>query len=396
MRITFFFIILIFSQWASAQVDTTLLRAQGLYNQGKYEAARGLFEQTENDDDWVMKRKLELAWLTGRFDEMYQLADYLDGYRHTGTKLHYLMRYHAVRGDSDKAFEMLTKLLESRHKPPRAVIRTDTAFDRLKKKPEWDSIWKGEYYKSYEIKLAMAKRELDVQNYDLAITLLDELIEDRSYREMPWFYRSRLLFEQGFTKSALDDIDRAIEEEDDEAAFYALRAKILHKLGRERKALKIIIRAVEIDPYQPGFYLLAVEVCKTLEKYGEGYRYAEKYLTAYPDKPGALYNYAEMLYRNESCMKALPYINKAIAKQKYNPELYFLRAQIYQRCKVYAQAEKDYAMCMDFWPQKAALYYGRAICRHHTGNKQGSCRDLQKALNLGALEADKKLSEWCR
>ncbi|WP_462281122.1 tetratricopeptide repeat protein [Salinivirga cyanobacteriivorans] len=396
MRITALLITIFVNQLVFAQADTVLLRAQGLYNQGNYEEAWKLFARTDNDEDWVMKRKLELAWLTGRFDEMYQLADQMDGYRHTGTKLHYLMRYHAVKGDNDKAFEMLTKLLESRHKPPRAAIRTDTAFDRLKKMPEWDSIWKGEHYKSYDIKLAMAKRELEVQNYDLAITLLDELIEDRSYREMPWFYRSKLLFEQGFTKSALEDIDRAIEEEDDEAAFYALQAKILHKLGRERKALKSISRAIDIDPYQPDFYLQGIEVCKTLEKYQEGYKYAEKYLTAYPDKPEALHKYALMVYRTGSCMKALPYINKAIAKQKYNPELYFLRAQIYQSCKVYAQAEKDYAMCLDFWPQKAALYYGRAICRHHTGNKKGSCRDLQKALDLGALEADKKLSEWCR
>ncbi len=384
------------SQLVTARVDTVLLRAQGLYNEKNYEAAWKLFAQSDMDEDWVMQQKLQLAWKTARFDEMYQLATQLEAYRHTGTKLYYLMRYHAVKDSNDKAFEILIKLLESRSKPPRATIRTDPAFEKLKKLPQWDSIWKGDHYKSYDIKLAMAKRELDVQNYDLALTLLDELITDRSYREMPWFYRSKLLFEQGFTKSALDDIDRAIEEEDDDAAFYALRAEILHKLAKNRKALKSIKHAVDIDPYQPEFYLLATKVCVSLEQYLEGHAFAQLYLTAYPEKPEALHNYALMVYKKGSCMKALPYINKAIAKQKYNPELYFLRAQIYQSCKVYQQAEKDYAMCLDFWPQKAEVYYGRGICRHYNGNRKGSCRDLQKALDLGALEADKKLSEWCR
>lgn len=396
MRFYWFISLLFFGHLAIAQVNDDLLRAQGSFVEEDYETAWQLFAKIEADEDWILKRKIHLAWVTGRHREMMQLLEKLDSYSDQGLKLNYQIRYYAAKNSTDTAFDLLGKLLNSRRKPPRAQLRTDEAFSILKKYPQWDSLWKADHYKSYDLKLETAIRELEVKNYDLALTLLDELIEQRPFREMPWYYRSRLLLEQGFTKSALDDADQAIKEDDDQANFYILRAKIYLKLDKPKKALKDIRKAIEADPYQPGFYLIALQAAENATQYEAGLVYSEHYLMAHPEKPQALYYRALMIYQTGSCMKALPHINKAIARSSHNPDFYYLRAQVYQSCKVYRQAEKDYGMCMDFWPRKAELYLGRAICRHHTGDISGSCRDLRKALDLGALEADEKLSDWCR
>ena len=398
MKLKIFFTsisIFLIIQFSFAQVDTSLIHAYGAMNEEKYDQAWELFSQSKNITPDLLPLKIKAAWNTAHYNEMRLMMKKLRSSK-KALKYFYFSRFYARTGKTDSAFFMLEKLLENRHKLPRSLVKTDTVLARLKIDERWTSIWKKEHYKPYDLKVEMAARELEVKNYDLALTLLDELIEDRSYREQPWYLRSLLLYERGVVRSALDDINRAIKEDDGVAYFYALKAKILLKIGRDKKALKIVQKAIELNPYDPDNYGIAAKAALKLERYEEGLAYAENFLTGYPQKPEALFIYARFIFGNGSCMKALPPINKAIKKRSRNPEYYFLRAQIYQKCKVYAQAAKDYGMCLDFWPQHHKVYLGRGICRYHTGNKKGSCRDLERAFDLGAFEAEELIHDWCR
>ncbi len=386
---------LIIIQIFAAQADTLLIHAVGAMNEKKYEQAWHLFSQSSDNNPELLPQKIEAAWHTGNYAEMKQLMTKLR-YSQKALRFFYMSKLYARTGKNDSAFIMLEKLLENRNKLPRSQVKTDTVLARLKTDERWANIWKKEHYKPYDLKVEMAARELEVKNYDLALTLLDELIEDRPYREKPWYLRSLLFYRRGVVRSALSDINQAIKEDDDVADFYALKAKILRKLGREKKAFKVAQKAIKINPFNPDYHGIAAQAALSKELYDDGFPFAENYLAGYPEKPEALFIYAQFVYRNGSCMKALPPINKAIKKQSRNPEYYFLRAQIYQKCKVYAQAAKDYSMCLDFWPQNHKIYLGRGICRYHTGNKRGSCRDLERAFDLGAFEAEKMIRDWCR
>jgi len=311
-------------------------------------------------------------------------------------EFYYQAAYQTRRAKFDSAFLMLSQLLALRNKPERSQLRTDTLFARLKSDDRWDSLWSNKYYSDVELKLEMAVRELNVKNYKLALTLLDELIESRSSLHRALYYRARLFYEQGVVRSALDDISLAIKKYSRDPEYFGLSAKILHRMGKDRKALSQIRVAISLDEHNPQWYRMATVIANSLEQNEYGLSVSGLYLHAFPDSATALYRHTNMVFKTRSCMSALPYINQAIAKQSYIPDYYYLRGQIFQKCKVYAQAETDFSYCMDFWPQKGDLYLNRGICRYNQKKYTDACKDLNRALNLGALQADALLREWCR
>lgn len=373
---------------------TELLRAEALFQIGKYNEAATIFNQQESRESWFKKRIVEVNWQIGNYDKMTKA---IFGLRSIdkGFGYFYLAKYYAKLEKTDSAFFMLEKMLQERYKPSRSLVKTDSDLKALKNNSIWDSIWKQSYYNDFDLKVEMAEQELNVKNYDLALQLMDELVEDKPYRDKPWYLRSKLLFDEGVYRSALDDINSAIKEEERDPLYYGHRAEVYLKLEKPNKALKDALKAIALADYDPRWYELAVRTGLANEKYEEVKELAEFYLQALPEKENSHYYMAAIVYNTGSCMHALPHINNAIALQDRNPEYYYLRAQIYQSCKVYKQAIVDYNMCLDFWPRKAELYLGRGICRHELGLNKQSCRDLWKAYDLGSIKADNLRRDWC-
>lgn len=371
-----------------------LIRAESLFQLGEYKASADIFNKQKERLSWFNHRLVEVNWNAGNYKKMLQAIQNLRSINR-GWGYFYTARYYAKNQKNDSAIFMLEKMLSERNKPPRSMVKTDSVLRRLESTKEWDSLWKIAHYNEYDLKVEMAEQELSVKNYDLALQLLDELIDDRSYKDKPWYLRSKLLYEQGVYRTALDDIDQAISEDEREAEYYAHRAGVYLMLEKPRKAFKDALKAIDLADYDPRWYELVVRCGLLLEKYSEVKDYAEVYLNALPEKSISHFYFAKIIYNTGSCMKALPHINNAIALQNRNPEYFFLRAKIYQSCKVYKQAIKDYNMCLDFWPRKADIYLGRGICRHELGETKQSCRDLWKAYDLGSLKADELRREWC-
>jgi tetratricopeptide (TPR) repeat protein len=371
-----------------------LIRAEGLFQTAKYKASADIFNNQKDRSIWYNRRLVEVNWNAGNYEKMLVAIQNLRSVNH-GLGYFYLARYYVKTDKPDSAFLMLEKMLAERNKPPRSLVKTDSVLRELKTTSKWDSIWRVSHYNEYDLKIEMAEQELRVKNYDLALQLLDELIEDRSYKDKPWFLRSKLLYEQGVYRTALNDIDQAIKEDDREAHYYGHRAEVLLKLEKPRKAYKDALKAIELAEYDPRWYELVVRCGIFLEKYAEIKSYAEIYLTGLPEKPKSHFYFAKIIYHTGSCMTALPHINEAIALQNRNPDYFYLRAQIYQSCKVYKQAINDYNMCLDFWPRKAEIYLGRAICRYELGDKKQGCNDLVKAYNLGSHKADDLRRDLC-
>ncbi|MFO7865094.1 MAG: tetratricopeptide repeat protein [Salinivirgaceae bacterium] len=386
-------LILLFSNFTNAQVDTALLKVRALVTENNFPKAYGLLSQMPDTRSVPEEVLLQTTFYTHHYSQMRDASKSL---KHSNRFLQYyfLAAYYVRQNNTDSAFLMLEQLVEQRNKPPRGKLRTDSLFAPLKTDSRWDSLWSGDHYLEFDNKVEQAARELNIKNYRLALSLLDELIDQKPFKDEVWYLRSCALYEQGFTRSALDDISEAIKRRKRSWLYFAHRAKVLMKLDKHKKALKEVQKAIELDPTNPVLYRIATLAAGKAEK--PGIDFSTLYLAAYPDSASALYHHASMVSQSGSCMQALPFINQAIARESNNPNFRFLRAQIYQQCKVYTQAVADYGFCMDFWPRKPELYLNRGICRYELNQRQAGCKDLRRALDLGALEADQLIHQWCR
>lgn len=386
---------LLFSSNIEAQPDSTLIGLRALVLQQDFDSAIHQMPEKWPREKWFVPLYLKTAFYSKHYTEMFAAYEKLNSVQKYW-QYYYSAAYQTRRGNVDSAFILLQQLVIQRNKPPRSALRTDSIFVTLRGDSRWDSLWSKDYYNEYDLKLETAVHELDVKNYDLALTMLDELIETRSSAHRALFLRARLFFEQGVVRSALDDVSLAIKKYNRDPEYYELSAKISHRSSKSRKAFSDIQKALSLDENNPCFYRMATLIAEAGERFDEGLQYSGLYLHAFPDSAAALYRHAGMVFHNGSCMQSLPIINRAIDKSAYQPEYYYLRAQIYQKCKVYARAESDYGFCMDFWPRNGHLYLNRGICRYNLKKYSDACKDLNRALNLGALEADALLRKWCR
>ncbi|MDA3866638.1 MAG: hypothetical protein PF489_07805 [Salinivirgaceae bacterium] len=386
-------LLLFFTNFTNAQIDTALLKVRALVTENNFSQASELLSQMPDTRTVPVEVLLQTAFYTRNYSQMRNTVKTLN-HSNRYLRFYYLAGYYVRQNNADSAFLMLEQLVDQRNKPPRGKLRTDSIFTPLRTDSRWDSLWSGDHYLEFDNKVEQAARELKMKNYQLALTLLDELIEQKPFKDEVWYMRSCALYEHGFTRSALDDINEAIKRRKQSWLYFAHRAKVLMKLDKNKKALKNIEKAIAQDAANPSLYRIATLAARRAEQ--PGIDFSTLYLAAYPDSASALYHHAAMVSQSGSCMHALPFINQAIARESNNPDFRFLRAQIYQQCKVYTQAVADYGFCMDFWPRKPELYLNRGICRYEMNQRQAACKDLRRALDFGALEADQLIHKWCR
>ena len=97
--------------------------------------------------------------------------------------------------------------------------------------------------------MVRAKAAMDADNNDLAITLLDAIIEIKPDYNEAWNRRATVFFEQKDFARALSDIRHVLANEPRHFGALAGLGMIMQELGDEKRAIEAFRRALEIHPH---------------------------------------------------------------------------------------------------------------------------------------------------
>lgn len=162
------------------------------------------------------------------------------------------------------------------HAAPDPLHDLDTLFRALKEAPDDDTgkvienrIW-AEWLASgsdtVNLLMARAKSAIDKNDYDVAVRLLDAVVEIRPQFVEGWNRRATVFFLKKDYASALADLRQVIRREPRHFGAYAGLGVIFQDIGRDADALAAYRKALEINPRLDGL----ADKIKTLSVEVEG------------------------------------------------------------------------------------------------------------------------------
>ena len=161
-------------------------------------------------------------------------------------------------------------------RPRDGVHNLDFLFGALKVAPDETSaktiedriwaLWLTSGSDTCNLLMMRVKTAVDAENYDLAVRLLDSIIELRPNYVEAWNRRATVFFLQHDYGSALADLQQVLTREPRHFGALTGLGAIMQDVGDDKDALDAYRRALAVDPHLKG----VAEKVKTLTEKVEG------------------------------------------------------------------------------------------------------------------------------
>lgn len=276
------------------------------------------------------------------------------------------------------------------------TIKSDKAFATITLSTEWNELWREkEWYSKYDLMFEDAQYEYDLNNYEKALSILNQINNIRKSMINAYYLKSLTYLKLNEPENALVSINTAIKRRNKIADYYATKAIIENEINKPKKALKSIATAIQIDSTQISYYFTRANSYLMDGKLDDAENDLEAMVSLVPDFE--VYKLAgEIYYIGGEYQNALKAYNKCIALQKHNTDIYISRGDIYQKIYAYEFAEKDYSMALDFQPFNGELYYKRGLTRKQQHKTASACSDFHKAFKYKYMKADEEIRGYCQ
>lgn len=128
------------------------------------------------------------------------------------------------------------------------------------------ALWLASGSDTCNLLMTRVKKAVDAEDYNLAVRLLDAIIEIRPKYVEAWNRRATVFFLKRDYGSALADLTQVLSREPRHFGALAGVAAIMQDIGNDKAALEAYRRALEIDPHLKG----VADKVKTLTNKVEG------------------------------------------------------------------------------------------------------------------------------
>ena len=128
------------------------------------------------------------------------------------------------------------------------------------------SVWTGAGSETTNLLMSRAKKAIDEENYDLALRMLDAIIEIKPDFTEAWNRRATVYFMKKDYSNSLADIGKVLQREPRHFGALSGLGLILQEIGDDKHALEAYRKALAIDPHLEHL----PDVVKTLSEKVEG------------------------------------------------------------------------------------------------------------------------------
>lgn len=306
-----------------------------------------------------------------------------------------LARCYALMNKPELACSYLEKHLNQKEKKMQYEIKSDTAFQHIEKSPEWLQLWKNEWYTKYDLMFEDAEYEFRKKNYEEALKIVNDLISIRKTKYEAYALKAEIYEALGEYQNGLITLAYALNKRSKNAEFYYLQSRLEMAISKNRKALKSIEQALKLDSSQVEYFYLKTQALANLNKTKACYENLDFLIQLYP-VPKVFALASDIYKENNQLQKAIKEMNHCIEMDKYNPDYYIKRGDLYQSTGLFEFAEKDYSMSLDFYPEKGELFFKRGLARLNQQKFQEACSDFNKAYQYQYMPANDYIGRYCR
>jgi tetratricopeptide (TPR) repeat protein len=375
----------------------TYKKAYSLFENGQYDTALSVLDTATNLKDL----NEEFAYLKAEcYFEMKEYSKAIENFKQSyklknKQSLYRIAESYANLSNPLKATEYLKVYLDYKDKLLRSEIRSDPDFSSVSESKEWISLWKNDFYNSYEKDLDEARYNISKENYADAFYILDNLINKNKNRYRAFEMRGDLHMITENFKKAYKDFSNASEIRKKNITYQIKKADALLYMEKYSKSAEIYQNVYSETPWKIDYFVNKAKAEFYSGDYQKSKLTASEFVLYYPKDAQANYILAKSYEKENDLINALLCYNSCIESGEENRAYFVSRGDIYYQTKMYENAVKDYTMALDLNPRSGEIYYKRGISKLKT-DPDSACKDFQKALDLSYYKAGDMLLKHCR
>lgn len=299
-------------------------------------------------------------------------------------------------GDSGNALKHIESHLGSDFRLPADSIKKDPGFDAIQESPGWHTIWQKDWYTDAEKAIAEAVYFQGKQQYDQAMSMLDNAILQAPDNIQLLLQRASVFLSQGNYAGAIADYSAIMKIDKLSAGVPAKRAMAYYKSGRYKDAVTDFNRAIREDPGNFALYLQRADAFAAQQLFSQSIKDMQLYMKYFEHDLSAVFKCGGFYYEAGDYINALKCFNKNLKEDPNNGAYYKARGKTYYKTATYQYALSDLSMSLDLMPADAETWMYLGLCKIQSGSNDKGCSDLERAQRMGSAEAVKYLLQYCR
>ncbi len=258
---------------------------------------------------------------------------------------------------------------------------------------------------------------------------VDRIITAQGATDIVFNYLGLIALKKENYEEAIIWFDSAISVFNKDADYFVHRGEANEKMLRYDEAKRDYEKALGISPDHALGQQHLSSLSRTLGNISESDRYLSAAIEQNPHLPyaylerayyraevgdfkGAIEDYSAALTIDS--LDAEVWVNRGLAFEKTNnlraayrdytkaitvdedlPNAWLSRANVLTKQKKYSEALEDYGIAIFYDPKYALAFFNRALVNYRMGNKEESCKDLEKARELGQSINEKMKDKIC-
>lgn len=229
--------------------------------------------------------------------------------------------------------------------------------------------------------MLVGRNALYFKDYVLSIQYFNQIINAKPYRYDAYFYRGLAKFYLDDFVGAERDCSEAIERNPFVVDCYQVRGMTRMRLGEFDDAIADYRKALSFDPESEGLWHNLALCYGHTECFDEAIGALDTLHSLSPSYTPALNMMAQLHIQQKDTTAALRDIRESISINKYDPDVYSMRAIVYMQQERYADAEEDLTYAIHLMPSSND-YVNRALTRYYQENLRGAMSDYDLALEI--------------
>ncbi|HKK63421.1 MAG TPA: tetratricopeptide repeat protein [Bacteroidales bacterium] len=396
--ITIIYLLLSITAYAQGG-DEAYIHALASMSKGKYQSAIELFDKEINRNPNNMKAVYQRGichYKLNRFDMA--ISDFiLVNKRVPARSSLMLAKCEARLGHEELAIKYLREHLSSKYKIQEKDILLDPDLDRISHLQLWKKLWQEkEWYTAYERELNEAKYLKSTGNYPDALNLLEKLDERGVNRSEVNRIKAEIYLENNNPEAAEESLNESVRSNRNNSSALKMRIALDTQNGNYKRAEHDCRRLIQQSPQEFSYYLTLADMLAHNDKFAEAQKYAEFYLSLFPESASGLNILGVIHYRNKQYLNALKVYNTALESEQGKSELFFNRGRVYAATDMYEYASRDYAMALDLEPTNADIWFEKGISDLERGDEETACFNFKKSLQYGRKDALDFIHQICK
>ncbi len=230
--------------------------------------------------------------------------------------------------------------------------------------------------------MTVGRNALYFEDYVLSIQYFNQVINAKPYLHEPYFYRGVAKLSLEDYPGAENDCSRAISINPYVVNSYQVRGLARVYQGKYELAIEDYHTALKWDPENRSMRHNLILCYMREERDSDALAAIDTLLQIAPKYTPAMSMKAHVLMQGNDTASALAILDKALAIDKYEAQLYRDRAIIKAAMAKYEEAEQDLDFSLRYSPDEAGYYIDRALVRFYRNNLRGAMSDYNIAIEI--------------